>query len=378
MMRRAAALAALLAPALLLAACETGPAGPDGARDPSQAEAERLAALREAVVWAPVDTARLDLRHGPPDWRTPGEAWACTFLLPHVPPRDGTPHFPCRGPDGERVRVAYGPGRPGFHGEVLGARLLWATGFFTDRVEPLRVACHGCPADPWRFLRNIEPGLAPPAPPAQAVHTFDPAAVERPFGRPYRADGGPAATWPELLFERAPDAARARQQGVEREALALLASWLRHEGGRTPGPALACAPGAGAPGACTRPVAYLSELAPLLGEAVDLARWRAAPVWQDAASCTVRLVTGPTAAPLDVAVSEPARAFLVERLAALSRIQIADLFAVAGLEGVGRDVTSRQDTRRPSGADDWADVFEQRLRQLAGHGCPRPEPTTGG
>ena len=56
--------------------------------------------------------------------------------------------------DGREVKVKYeqtGHYKEVF-GEVLGTRIFWALGFYADRMIPVQVTCHKCPADPFHWV----------------------------------------------------------------------------------------------------------------------------------------------------------------------------------------------------------------------------------
>jgi len=367
-------LAWLAAAGLLLAGCQDLPAP---AVPGSPDAVARLRALREAEVWQPVDPASLDVRRGPEGSRSPGEPLACTFVVPEVRLAGLTPKFPCRTDDGQVLKIKYGPDNMELHGELFGSRLLWLLGFHTDRIEPVRVLCRGCPEDPWHFLQGIDAADPRPPPPLGSVREFALATVETHYGAPIESRPDEGIAWPALLAERSHDLARSRTQRVHREALTLLAGFLGHGDSKAANQTLACAPGGGTPRSCTRPVFYMGDLGSILGRGwrvvtskVDVEDWASAPVWRDPAACVARFQPHPLGTLSDTAVSEPARAFLAERLAALSEDQIRELFVVAGLDGVGGEVEDPDGTARPPTADEWAAVFRDKRRQIVEHRCP--------
>jgi len=367
--------AAALAVGLL--ACPR-PAAPPPAPGPVHAAA-RLRALREAEVWRPVDTAALDARTGPPDSRDPALPVACSFVVPHSPPGGNTPKFLCRLDSGEIVQVKYGPDNMEVHGEIFGSRLLWLLGFYSDRIDPVRVRCRGCPEDPWGFLQSLDLSDPRPLPPGAAVREFAPALVERHFGRRIESHRGQGLAWPEILSERSADPARARSQRVHREALTLLAAFLGHGDSKPGNQTLACHPEGGAPERCRRSVIYVGDLGSILGHGwrvvmskVDIEKWANAPVWRDPAACVARFRTHRQGTLFDTPISEPARAFLAERLAAVSDAQVRALFEVAGLDGVGGEIEEDDGTARAPTLADWAAVFDAKRREIATARCADP------
>lgn len=361
--------------ALLVCACADGPA-PDVERAPVD-EAVRESALRAARAWHAIDTAALDLRAGPPGSLRPGALIDCSFVVPQTPPGGQTPKFLCRDENGQLFKVKYGSGNMEVYGETFGARLLWALGFFSDRIDPVRVRCRGCPEDPWGFLRSLEPSDPRPAPRTDVVREFGPAIVETYYGRRIQAHGGQGLPWPALLEVRSRDPETAGEQAVHREALTLLAAFLAHGDSKAQNQTLACEPGGGPAHACRRPVVYIGDLGAILGRGffvitskVDIEDWASHGVWRDPEACVARFDTHPLGTLRDTRIAEPARAFLAGRLAALSRSQIRTLFDVAGLDGVGGEVEEDDGDAHPPSLDDWVAAFEDRRRQITDHRCP--------
>ena len=360
--------------ALVLAACQ-GAAPPEPVGPIT--EAARGRALREAEVWQPVDTASLDVRVGPPGARDPDVPVECTFVVPHSRPGGNTPKFLCRLGDGRVIKVKYGPDNMEVHGEIFGSRFLWLLGFHTDRIDPVRVRCRGCPEDPWDFLKGVEAAEPRPPPPTTSVREFSPALIERYFGARIQSRPGQGLAWPEILSELSRDPERARAQRAHREALTLLAAFLGHGDSKPGNQTLACHPDGGDPSRCTRSVIYVGDLGSILGHGwhlvmskVDIEDWESARVWRDETGCVARFRTHRQGTLFDTPISEPARAFLAERLDALSDTQIRELFSVAGLDGVGGEVEDDDGTAHAPGLDDWLQVFRAKRRQITEHTCP--------
>lgn len=338
----------------------------------------REQALREAEAWQPIETATLDVRRGPPGARDPDEPLACDFVVPHTAPGGNTPKFLCRDENGRVYKVKYGAENMELYGEVFGSRLLWALGFFSDRIDPVSVQCRGCPEDPWDFLKAIDPANPQPGPTPSTVREFSPAIVETYYGQRIQAYGGQGLPWPALLGVRAPEPERAARQQVHREALTLLAALLGHGDSKSQNQTLACAPGAGEPGDCRASIVYIGDLGAILGRGhrlvvskVDIEDWESIDVWRDPAACVALFNPHPIGTLFDTPISEPARAFLAERLSALSLAQIRDLFDVAGLDGVGGEVEEDDDgDAHPPRLDDWVRAFEAKRRQIVEHRCP--------
>jgi len=362
---------------VVLAACTQAPAP---STPGAITEVERERALREAEAWRPVDTASLDVRAGPPGTPDAGTPVDCTFVVPATSPSGRTPKFLCRTAEGRVLKVKYGPENMEVHAEVFGSRLLWLLGFHTDRVDPVRLRCRGCPEDPWHFLQGLDPADPRPDPPTSRVHEFPTAAVETHLGRPIEARPGQGLPWPAILSQLSPNPERAHTQRVHREALTLLAAFLGHGDSKPGNQTLACLPDGGPPDRCRRPVVYVGDLGSILGHGsgllrvskVDVEDWVAAPVWRDPSSCVTRFRTHRLGTLFDTPVSEPARAFLAERLAALGDDQIRALFDVAGLDGVGGEIEDPDGTAHPPTLDDWLRAFRAKRRQITEHRCPEP------
>ena len=367
---------------IVLGACGTPAPAPTPRAERAYGSAERLADLRNAEVWRAVATEELDLFRGPAATHPPDEPLRCRFEVPHSPPGGRTPKFPCRDEAGRLWKVKYGPGNPEVHAEVAASRLLWALGFFTDRIDPVAVECAGCPEDPWSLLQGIDPGESRPAPPSDTVRRFEPAIVESYFGTRLQTRPNEGVEWQELLRERATDPGRAEQQRIHREALSLAASLLQHGDSKPANHTLACAPGgfhvdgAGSR-TCTRPVFYIGDLGATFGRGfrfraskVDLEAWMDVSVWRDAASCTTRVDSLPPGTLHDTKISEPARRFLAERLAALSRAQIEDLFRAARMDQIENEIERDEAPPRPATLADWADALESKIAEITDHACP--------
>jgi hypothetical protein len=374
--------AVLVLSLLLVVGCAsdgTGPPSDAGAEPPTLqtlAPQVRLAYLREAVVWSPIDTAVLDLRQGPDGGRwPPGTLLECDFVLPPEQPSGYTPKFLCRASDGETYKIKYGIDNREVYGEVIGSRLLWALGFRSDRVDPVRVKCHGCPEEPWDFMKGTEFWQESESPPKSEVRSFEPAVIETYHGTLMESHAEQGIAWDELLETLSPDAARAREQRVHREGLALLAGFLQHADSKPSQQTLSCAPGGTArdpQGAetCRSPEAYIGDIGAILGDGwkykrvsttkIDYARWKDTPVWRDPDDCVVAVNGRPNATLDDTPISEAARRFLAERLSLLSRDQLHDLFAVARVELL----------EEPIDANDWAEIFLEKASEIIEHRCP--------
>ena len=242
--------------------------------------------------------------------------------------------------------------------------------------------CRGCPEDPWKAMKDAGDGGG--LPPRSVVREFEPAIIESYHGTLMESEAEQGIHWDELLGETSKDPARARVQHVHRGALALLAAFLQHADSKPSQQSLSCAPGAMVQGAsgenCSAPEIYIGDVGAILGDGwkykrmsttkIDYALWKGTPVWQDPEACVATLHGRPNASLGDVRVSEPARSFLAERLSLLSRKQVHDLFTVARVELLREKIQPASGAARTVSADDWADLFLERSRQILDHRCP--------
>ena len=242
------------------------------------------------------------------------------------------------------------------HGEVAASRLLLALGFGADRVGFVRrVHCTGCPWAPFATMKALTlaraEGLYERVVRHDRAVTFDWVSVER------RSAGEPIRTadvegWTFEEFARVSSASR-----THADALRLLAVFLAHWDNKSENQRLVCLSGRpDAQGRCARPLAMLQDVGATFGpRKVNLDGWREAPIWTDRQRCEVGMETMPHrgATFVPVRISEAGRRFLAEALRSLSRAQVTDLFTGARVEPkYGR-------------VQQWADVFEARVAQLA-------------
>ena len=362
--------------------------------------AARHEALRRARVREKVDVASRDLYNGPPG-ALPfkvDEEIRCDFVA--KPLRGWSEKFFCRLPDGRVFKVKYVEGDrfKEVYGEVLGSRLFWALGFYTDRILPVRVVCRGCPRHPWHWVnaghnpRHLnEAGTIPPLPPEAEVGTwtFDPAALEELFdGLPIEEHPNQGWTWRSLDEV---DAGAGGATRADLDALKLLAAFTQCADNSAEQNVLVCPrgevtrDGAGGP-ACRQPIAYVGDLGAVFGRGglttayagrVDYDAWAGLSVWRDSGSCTARLygIGGPlrTTTLRHPVVGEGGRALLDSLLRQLSDRQIADLFRAARIERLHQTTSDGRGGRREVTIDDWVNLFKRKRDEITRHpGCPEP------
>ena len=390
-MSRAAAV--VLAVAAFAAGCR--PHGRyDAARALAAAGAVRLAVpsaserheyLRRARIFEPIDVATRDIAVGPDDPYAvaPDAIVPCDFIEPdadRVPTGGTTPKFFCSlrhvSPRVD-VKMRYGRTNREVYGELLASRLFWALGLAVDRDYPVRVRCHGCPADPWRAYHGFPTVDRSP----RATREIDDAMMQRLYPAAIietRGDEG----WSFAELD-AIDADVGGAPRAEVDALRLLAAFVAHGDDKPDNQRLVCPFDAidGA-GHCTSPRLLVADLgstfgrgaAGLVGRIDEASRpsfdaWSSLPLWEDARACRAHLVT--RTAPSHPIVSEAGRRFLAERLSALTDAQIRALFVTARIERLGETMVAADGKPRPVTVDDWVGAFRQRRAALVDHHCGR-------
>jgi hypothetical protein len=202
-------------------------------------------------------------------------------------------------------------------------------------------------------------------------------------GAEWPAEGPGGWAWNELnvVNPRAGGATLA-----QRDALKLLAVFLQHTdskaeqqrvlclGDRRPSPS----------GRCRSPFLMISDVGLTFGHAtrmntndagaVNLAAWRAAPIWKDEAGCRGNLPKSLTGTLDDPVISEAGRRLLAERLARLSDRRLHDLFSAARVELRSR-VPGDPSSGHPT-VDEWVAAFKARRAQIAERRCNASAPET--
>jgi len=361
---------------------------------------ERLDYLRRGRVWEPTDVATKDLYKGPSGEMKFGvdQEVSCDFVP--KPLSGWTAKFLCRLDGGRIVKVKYEEGDKykEVYGEVLGARLFWALGFYANDMFPVRVTCHDCPQHPWAYVdkrkskRHLdEKGLIRELPPEAGVgtYTFDPASIEEKLDAQtieIRANQG--WSWKSLghVDEKLGGATKA-----EIDAFELLNAFVQNADNKAKQNALVCPRDelvAEATGevSCGRPVLYVDDLGSVFGKGgfttgnagrVDYDGWRKHSVWRDRATCTARLASVGgifrRSTLSDPVIGEAGRALLSKQLEQLSDAQIADLFRAARIEKLHQTMPDGVSGRREVTIDDWVELFKTKRGEITGHpGCPTP------
>jgi hypothetical protein len=334
-------------------------------------EEKRMAAIRLAQVWSPVDTPSLDIKAGPPlsGAFAPDQTITCEYFDKDSGGK--TPKFWCRISPDDEVKVKYGEDNGEVYAEVAATRLLWALGFAADRMYPVKVICRGCTADPFKNIPKESGNGAK----SEISHTFDPAVVERQMpGDAMESDKDSGWGWVELSFV---DQTRGGAPLAHRDALKLLAVFMQHTDTKPAQQKLLCLDKVkglpvAADGSCANPFMMLSDLGKTFGKAnmfnkddpgaVNLKAWEESDIWRGDKGCVGDMDQSFTGTLDRPKISEEGRKFLAGLLMKLSDQQIRDLFEVS--QFTRRDKTST--------VDDWVRVFKQKRDDVANRSCSSP------
>lgn len=307
---------------------------------------QRLAVLNKASVWEPRDTRSLDVTKGPagPGAFTPDALVSCEYAG-HTN-TGNSPKFTCAITKSDHVKVKYGQDNGEVYAEVAATRLLWMLGFYADRMYPVRVLCRGCPKSVGGTKTDEKNVVELPI-----------AAIERETeGLEVRLENRRGWSWGEL------DIAKGSSR-AQRDALKLLAALLQHTDTKTEQQRLLCLDDD-----CERAVAMVNDVGLTFGRAslynvnrpssVNLQEWAKTQVWKGETGCVANLARSYTGTLDHPRISEEGRAFLAERLMAISDMQLHDLFAVA-----------RFDKRRGDSIDAWVTAFKEKRDAIASRRC---------
>lgn len=327
------------------------------------AKESRASLIARAQVWMPTDVASMDVKAGPAGHGAfPFLATVpCEYSNKKLGGR--SPKFACKvGPEDE-AKVKFGGANGEVFAEVASTRLLWALGFGADRMHPVRVICHRCPAE----FGGVEQ--------RDGNRLFDPAVIERKMpGDDFPAEAG--WSWQELetVDEKAGGATRA-----QRDALKLLAVFIQHSDSKPEQQRLICLDDAKTEGrkSCAHPFMLLNDVGVTFGHAntfnanspgsMNFNEWSRTPVWKDASKCVGNLPKSFTGTLDNPAISEEGRLFLADLLGKLSDRQLHDLFEVSRA-----NLRLRSPNDPKSGVasiDDWMDVFKRKRDEISARRC---------
>jgi len=173
--------------------------------------------------------------------------------------------------------------------------------------------------------------------------------------------------WAWFELEKMSGASRA-----ERDALRLMALLLGHWDNKMENQRLVCldesAPSPA--GECRRPFALIQDLGATFGpRKIDLARWRATPIWRDAERCVVSMRDMPWGGGTftDVQLTEGGRQLIAQQLSGVTHTQLTRLF-----EGARFGEFERGRWFGPAApVSAWVTAFEEKVRQIRDAGpCP--------
>ena len=174
------------------------------------AAGDEIADVTRAQVWQATDIPSMDIKVGPTGpgafpFRAEVE---CTYLDKELSGK--SPKFACMRAGDDELKVKFGGTNGEVYAEVAASRLLWALGFGADHMYPVKVICHGCPAEFGGILRE------------NGDRVFDPATIERKMPGAVLSDKW---SWKEIdaIDEEAGGAPLAH-----RDALKLMAVFLQH------------------------------------------------------------------------------------------------------------------------------------------------------
>ena len=357
-MRAVAFALAISAVASLGAASPADRAPRQPAATPKDPQTLRSDAIRRAQVWLPTDVASKDMLRGPegPGPFEPNSTVRCDYVEKKFPGR--TPKFACRIGADDEVKAKYGWTNGEVLAEVAATRLLWALGFPTDRMYPVKVICHGCP-ETMAGIRKVDGDLL-----------VDPAAIERKYPG---WDLGAGWSWKELDQVSEEDAGAPR---AHRDALKLLAAFIQHTDSKPEQQAIVCE-GEKSEGPCERPLMMIADLGKTFGRAslsnadtpssMNLRAWSQTPVWKMEQACVANLPKSYSGTLKDPVISEEGRAFLARLIMQLSDKQLEDLFTVARAQ-----LRPRWPDNGRSGfptIQEWVDAFKAKRAEIAGRTC---------
>jgi hypothetical protein len=334
--------------------------------------AERLAYVRRARIWHPVDIPSMDVRRGPQLKGAFAPLAEVTCRYDDRKMGGTTPKFACVIPPDDVVKVRYRLWNGKIYAAVAGTRLFWALGFATDAEYPVRVTCLGCPEDPWS---KKEPRLP------QVV--FERAVIERhPDAEIAVAGKDSQWGWGELKLV---DEAQGGSSRAELDGAKLLAAFVQHTDNKAINQNLGCDRDAvrkddAGNETCDAPLLVVSDLGNTFGHgswihartvgSANYAQWSTHPIWKDPARCEAELPANfmdPTLK--HPVVGEAGRKFLADLLAQLTDDQIRGLFEVSAMPD--RGWRKQEDRARNGTVEQWVAAFHARRDQIVNHTCPQ-------
>jgi hypothetical protein len=345
-----------------------------------QTYAARKQYIRRAKVWHKTDVSKMNILAGPNTLGIASEQEIrCTYQEPKETVAGFSPKFKCKLPDGHVVRVKFSSRE--ILAEVAGTRLLWALGFYTDEVYPVKVRCFRCPSKNLAKPTKDEPRIE---------RLIENAIIERNFpGKQIGVYGDQGWSWKELddVDPKVGGSAKA-----ETEALKLLTVFIQHTDNKPSQQRLACYSNdilrKRMSEVCKNPLMMIQDLGATFGQsgkeveassAMYLRGWKSVPVWNvlkeeaffkrnSRRICIGNLVPAIGGDFFDPEISEEGRSFLADLLNQLTDQQIEDLFRVARVEITDEKVTENG-SERTVRIQDWVESFKMKRDEVNAHRC---------
>jgi hypothetical protein len=332
--------------------------------------------LRKGKVWQKNDIPKMDIMAGPQNEISvpPEQEVTCKFVEPRTRSTGFSPKFKCKLNNGATVRVKYSSRET--YSEIAATRLLWALGFYTDEVYPVKLRCKGCPKNNPSHPAKDEPRIE---------MVFEDAIIERNFPGDeigeFRDQGW---KWEELDQV---DPKFGGSSRAEVDALKLLAVFLQHSDSKATQQRLACYDDDLGSHflrqICRHPVLMVQDLGATFGisapkveafSSMYLRGWENEPIWKteleetEKGFCVGNVVPSLGGDLRDPEISEEGRKFLANLLNQLTDQQIANLFIVARAEKTD-ETFSDQGRKRDVTVDDWVQVFKRKRQEINDHRC---------
>lgn len=365
---------------------------------------DRLQAIRNATVFSPQAVSQLDVAEGPAQKKDGFQLHAndkviCDFATPGSQMGGNTAKFGCKitrveSANGqvqtltsamheeEPVKVKYGSGDNEVYAEVAASRLLWALGFYTDTWYPVRVECHGCPADPDSGKGALD------------TRVFDPAILVRKLkGHKMYEIGNEAQGWSWKEFGQ-----ENGRPTFEKDGLALLAAFIVHSDNKPPQQRLVC--DHVNVDQSTKPFTTTCDHSEMVvqdvgatfggggwftsndGAKMNLDEWSGNALWKkvgdggpDCPECQARLKKSLAAKDglSDPTVSEEGRRLLAGQMCQLADAQISALFRLSRVAKMPQYHNSDGSFKNGSSEDgivqQWVNAFKKKREELAAGRC---------
>jgi len=322
----------------------------------------RMQLIARAAVWHPSVIYEIQVAKGPAGGIAvpPETEVTCRYVEPKGKTKGYSPKFRCTlVPSGKLVRVKFGSGEA--RAEAAGTRLLWALGFYTDHVYPVKLKCLGCP----------EKNPAHPSAKEKRVERlFTDTIMEENFtglGKEIGEFPDQGWRWDEADFT---DPSRGGATRAQVDALKLIAVFMQHTDSKAEQQRLACylpfVDHSGGILKCKKSVLMIQDLGQTFGKgsseitnasSMDLASWKSVDIWkQSGGQCIGNLIAASFTKEEGLTnphISEEGRRFLADLLNQLSDMQIREFFQVARVENI----------------DDWVAAFKSKRKQINDRKC---------